>query len=161
MSTSTDPSKVEVQEAGLRKAIRKETQHLADIRSAIAQFVENVALVRENTDHFSDLITQLRNHLAKHFALKVKNGYMSEAAAEEPRLSGVIEHLRSQHAELFVMISDIADSAEELAQRAVSAEQLEDILARLRAFDLALASHEREESEVLYEATDVDLGGEG
>ncbi len=148
-------------EALLRKAIRQDTQQLSDLRLAIGAFIENAALVREHREKFLGLILQLRGQLARHFALKETNGYFEDSIVEEPRLAGSIEHLRTQHTELFQMISQIADASRDISDRAISADQLNEILESLRALDFALQQHEREESQILYEATDVDLGGQG
>ena len=162
MSASTNPQLPDQEpDAKLLREIKKDSRHLTDLRIAIGAFIDNASLVRDHRQRFLELVVRLRDQLAKHFALKEANGYLEESADEVPRLAGSIEYLRIQHTALFDMISEIAETAQDLSKHAISIDQLNAILESLRAFDFALQQHEQNESQILYEATDLDLGGEG
>jgi hemerythrin len=162
MSTSLNQTRASAQESDpvLRREMKRDSQHLAGLRLAVGAFIDNASLLHDHQQRFVELLARLRDQIAKHFALKEFNGYLDDSAIEEPRLAASIESLRTQHAELFEMISEIATSAEQLSIHAYSSDRLNAVLERLRLFDLALQQHEELESQIVYEATDVDLGGE-
>lgn len=104
------------------------------------------------------LLAQLRDQLAMHFALEEAYGYFDQPMQVAPRLCHQADTLRSQHGELYLSITSLADDAETLLAHHQSPAALRSISERFGAFDERLARHETEENDLIQEALEQDIG---
>ncbi len=107
------------------------------------------------------LLDDLRDRWAMQFALEESYGYLKIPAASPvdpsadrfPRWkSDLAEAAQSQHCNLYLMISDLAEQAEELQYRGVTMEQLNRLIERARDFDCAVREHEQREHALIEDA---------
>lgn len=63
---------------------------------------------------FTELICDLRDQIAMHFALENAFGYFEKPLTSDPLLSAEAQRLLDQHEELYLQICSIAEGAEEL-----------------------------------------------
>lgn len=145
----------------LAEEMGADRKHLAAIRRAVKSLLDNSHLLLNHRKRFAALIGLLRDQLALHFALKESQGYMQTVVDGAPRLSNAVQRLRNEHAELFESIRNIADDSEEVPHRHLTLEELDVLVQRLTEFSQALDQHDENERQLLFEATDRDLGGEG
>lgn len=84
-------------------------------------------------------------------------GYFEDAIDIAPRLADRANHLRAQHTTLFETIRELSDAATELAEphswRSVSSIGLAFV-----EFDVQLRQHEADETQLIFEVFDQDIG---
>lgn len=107
---------------------------------------------------FADRLAQLRDQLAMHFALEEAYGYFDDPLSVAPRLCGEAEHLRAQHATLYLELCRLTDEAERIVYQHAP---LRESVALAEAFDefhTELQEHEERENDLILAAFDDDLG---
>lgn len=147
--------------AFLYEELAADRRHLTAIWRAVKALLDDSHLLLNHRRRFSELVALLRDQLALHFALKESQGYMQSVVEEAPRLSEAVQRLRHEHAELFETIRRLADASEAVPLRPISIEELQILTQQLADFNAALEQHEENERNLIFEATDRDLGGEG
>jgi hypothetical protein len=89
----------------------------------------------------TERLTDLRGKLAAHFAQEEEGGYLEEAAVRVPRLSGQVQGIEAEHAQLLEGLDAVIAGAAVLPLR--------DVLARFGDFKRRLQAHERAENRVM------------
>ncbi len=99
-------------------------------------------------------LTATRGHLATHFRLEEKGGYMDAVRDREPRMQHAASQLGIEHEQLM-------QSLDGLVTRASRAEGPDESLREdvLQWLD-RVQNHEHRENELIQEAFNTDLGGE-
>ena len=111
-----------------------------------------------------EMLTDLRDRLAMHFALEEAYGYFDDAVTAAPHLSNMAHHLRQQHTEFFSEICGLVETAERLLYREIKPTETgqrrtrTDLYLRFERFHNALREHEMRENEMILQAFDEDLG---
>lgn len=147
--------------AAFLQEIKDDNRHLQDVRKAIRALLQNRSLVASHLTRLLVLLEEFRDQLAMHFTLEEAFGYFEDAIDVAPRLSESVERLRAQHADLFGMLVHLVAEAESLLTHRASTEHIDALIERLQDFDSALSDHELQESQLMLEALDTDIGGEG
>lgn len=147
--------------AAFLQEIKDDNRHLRDLRKAIRALISNRTLVAGHLPRLLALLEEFRDQLAMHFSLEEAYGYFDDAVDVAPRLSEAVDRLRSQHSDLFGILVHLVGDAESLLRHQRSDEQLDEFIERVQDFDSALSDHELRESQLMMEAMDRDLGGEG
>ncbi|MCA9267959.1 MAG: hemerythrin domain-containing protein [Planctomycetales bacterium] len=106
----------------------------------------------------ADLLAQLRDQLAMHFALEEAFGYFEDALEVAPRLSRRAEELRSEHDLFFRDICSLCDHVDSLPGEENWRMAMRGVAARFSAFFDAFHQHETRERELIMEAFDDDIG---
>jgi hypothetical protein len=113
-----------------------------------------IQVVRELVRQLDDL----RDRWAMQFALEESYGYIrvpietTYPVAMESHSrweSDQAEEVLAQHCTLYLMIRDLAEQAEELQYRGVTAAQLQRLIAQSCAFNAAIVKHEAREHELI------------
>lgn len=137
--------------------IKEVNQELWHILNALRERCA-VSIAIHHRRGLCDLLQELRDQLALHFALEEAYGYFQDPVAAAPQLSDRAEKLRDEHRELYLDLSAFADEAE----RKHGYEDHEAfaiwIGPRFRRFDTRLRDHERRENDLIYDAYESDLG---
>lgn len=117
--------------------------------------IEPIAITRR----LVRLLDDLRDGLALQFSLEEAYGYLQlpelPFSADGTQLCHLASQARSQHATLYLRLSDLAEQAEELQFRGVTWEDLCKLIQDTRAFDAELTRHELIEDDLVdrcYEA---------
>ena len=108
-----------------------------------------------------DKLCQLRDQLALHFALEEAYGYFEEPVHVAPRLSHQAEQLRAEHKSLYLDLCQLVDRAERMFYDEQHAALALWVGPQFLEFDLRLRMHEERENELIYDAYDSDIGGDG
>jgi hypothetical protein len=107
---------------------------------------------------FADLLCQLRDQLAMHFALEEAFGYFEDALDVAPQLSRQADLLRAQHQVLYVAICEIAEEAEQLLYHETPVDLRAEMRDRFAGFYEEFQDHEACENALILEAFDDDIG---
>jgi hypothetical protein len=105
-----------------------------------------------------DMLADLRDQLALHFALEEAYGYFDDPLEAAPRLSHQAEQCRGEHKGLYLDFCELVDRAERMfydEQHAALALWLGD---EFLDFDQRLRDHEERENELIVEAYEADIG---
>ena len=109
-------------------------------------------------DQLATLLGKLRDQLAMHFSLEEAFGYFEDAIESAPHLSRRAEDLRAQHATLYAILCRLAERCERLLHDKPVDDVLAALAADYRHFAAGFADHESQESELIVEAFNSDIG---
>lgn len=93
-----------------------------------------------------------------HFSLEEAYGYFEDAMAVAPHLSRRAETLRGQHFDLFADLCRLVESAEQLLYHEQPTSLLERLAGQYRRFLVRFREHESQESDLILEAFNDDIG---
>ena len=162
--------------AAFLREIKDDNRSLQDVLTTLRELTMKRVVLRNHVHQFVELLEDLRDKLAVHFALEEAYGYFDEAIEAAPRIAERAEQLRSEHLDLFKSIRRIADQAVQWrTTHANSANQhrngsrygatgvhaLLRIVNHFRHFDDQLMQHEQSENVLILDAFCTDIGGEG
>lgn len=158
------------------REIKGDNQHLQELLAELRE-VTGIPVVERNHRHrIVELLVELRDQLAFHFALEEAYGYFEDAIDVAPRVSERADELRQEHAILFEAIRNIAENAEEWHTQQSShyathgevhgnsawrTHLFHRIVSRFHHFSHQLLQHEQNEKSLMLDALDTDIGGEG
>ena len=142
--------------AAFLKDIKDDNRELKSLLDRLAPLAEHSQTATNHWIELIDLVGQLRDQLALHFALEEAYGYFEEAIVSAPQLSAEAELLRSQHSQLFERIRDLADSVIEVSPE--RSEHVTRFLSGLAEFRKSLEQHEEAELKLILDAMDDDIG---
>ena len=154
-TTKTSTRRLTINAAFL-KDIKDDNRDLKSLLDRIKPLTEQHQIAINHWAEIIDLIDQLRDQLALHFALEEAYGYFEEAIVTAPQLSASAELLRSQHAELFERIRDLADGIAEVPP--TQGTRVKRFVARVSLFLDTLEQHEEAELKLILDALNDDLG---
>ena len=104
------------------------------------------------------LLCDLRDQVALHFTLEESYGYFDEPLCAAPRLSERADELRAQHRDLFVQMCQIADEAERSLEPYCRPTRLDRLTGQFDEFFKALQRHEEDETDLIFQAYNDDIG---
>ncbi len=151
--------------AAFFQEIKEVNQELYDLLKRVR---ERLAEHREKADssgrhsangrQLADLLAELRDQLALHFALEEAYGYFEDPVFVAPRLGEQAATLRKDHRRLYLQISDLVDYVERLVFRGRPASAWSQVQGRFEQFHEQLQTHEARENELILQAYDDDIG---
>ncbi len=105
-----------------------------------------------------DLLAELRDQVALHFALEEAYGYFEDAIAADPRQSRRATALRSEHCQLFVELCALEDQSERWLYHEASTSVLRQIAVGFQAFHQKFLDHESRENDLILESLADEMG---
>jgi hypothetical protein len=131
---------------------------MVDLEGAVARPSHPV---EDWTEHVRAELEQLRAVVDHHiFATEAPGGFLNEMVDTSPRLANPAHRLREEHGEIVDALS--AASARLRAGPSFDADDWVDVMRdRLLALLGMLARHRQRGADLVYEAYDVDIGGDG
>lgn len=105
-----------------------------------------------------EMIGKLRDQLALHFSLEEAYGYFDDAISVAPHLCRRADRLRSEHAGLFDDLRRMADAAEQLLYHEQPDTGLGHLAGEYYRFSTRFHNHESQESDLILEAFNDDIG---
>jgi len=134
-------------------------QSLGAEHAILGQLVQRVTEIVEQPPTDVDLLVLLSTledlaaHCGKHMALEEQDGYLSNVVQRMPNSSHTVEAVLAEHDTLRNELADVIK-----ALRAGS-DAIDEIVARVRHWTVAMENHETRENQLVQEAFDSDLGG--
>jgi hemerythrin-like domain-containing protein len=142
--------------AAFLREIKDDNRHLKALWDRLLPMLSHPETARNHWRELISGLAELRDQLAIHFSLEEAYGYFDEAIDAAPRLSTQAEVLRSEHADLFGMIRDLADGILEFDGE--RPEHVTKLLSRFERFRRRFERHEEAELTLILESLDDDLG---
>jgi hypothetical protein len=105
-----------------------------------------------------ELLGKTRDQLALHFSLEEAYGYHEDAITAAPHLCRRAEQLRAQHAWLFGEFCRLVESAEMLLYLEQPESAVTQVARDFRRFSTRFHEHESQESDLVLEALNDDIG---
>lgn len=155
MSDDKPAGRVTINAAFLQE-IKADHQQLKELLERLRAWSAQPQAMPNHNREFTETLGALRDQLAFHFSLEEAYGYFEDAIESSPRLDNQAHALRAQHAELFVLARDLADSANQRDLEQLA--QCEALAAQFQVFDKALKAHESAELNLILVALEEDLG---
>lgn len=155
MATAT--KSVTINAAFLRE-IKEDHLELGQIlREAECAFQADAA-TRVSAKRMVDLLGQLRDRFAMHFALEEAFGYFEDAVDVAAHLCQRSETLRREHEPLFLELCALVDEAERLLYHEAGAKNRPRVVKSFQAFLEHFQDHESREKDLILQALDEDIG---
>ncbi len=110
------------------------------------------------TGSFAEVLTELRDQLAMHFALEEAYGYFEDAVTEAPRLSSMADTLRGEHGKLFLNLCELVEQVERIAVRDDRGRVPDEVVADFDDFHRQFRLHESRENDLVQQAFHDDIG---
>lgn len=159
MNTATTTSTVTVNAAFLQE-IKEVNQELWDLLARCRAFEAHASDGWRPWFQQINLLRELRDKLALHFALEEAYGYFEDPAFASPQVTQRAANLRSEHTALYVEISALVDMADELLHDRKLEHLTQSIPCGFDHFCFRLEQHEDSERELIQDAF-IDELGEG
>lgn len=121
---------------------------LSSIRAAFREPASTVPAVGES-------LRSLRDHLAQHFSLEERGGFLEESVARMPRLGAAVAAVMGQHP---VLLSELDRIIAGLPSSGDGSESWRQCGSDFEAFVTHMLEHERSENAVVQEGYNEDLG---
>lgn len=157
MAVQNRTSTVTINAAFLQE-IKEVHEDLWKLLEDVRQVCSDAHNVRECGRRVADLMGNLRDQLALHFALEEAYGYFEDPVRAAPHLSDAARVLRDEHEGLYATVRDLADDLEEQFRAGKLGACAEDVVKRFGRYHDQLKRHEARENELILEAYDDDLG---
>jgi hypothetical protein len=141
-------------------------QEIKEVNAELWQLLDNLrdtcqmaVGVREHSALLCDMLIELRDQLALHFALEEAYGYFEDPQLVVPAMAQEAARLRSEHRELYALANGLADEAEMLLFDGKLAEFVTRVPKRFRELDQKLQQHEAYENDlIMQQFEDIGVG---
>jgi hypothetical protein len=157
MTTATATATVTLNAAFFQE-IKDDNQRLQELQRELREFFAADRPLGVSRFTLIDLLAELRDLLATHFALEEAFGYFDDPIDVAPHLCERAEALRAEHSELFVQVCHLADRAADLLVEHGTLAGYRHVARLFRDFDHRLRQHEAEETALIMLAFNSDIG---
>ena len=157
MATVAQTASTVTVNAAFLQEIKEVNQELWQLLANIREVCSSAIMVRQHTAQLVDMLTELRDQLALHFALEEAYGYFDDPTYVPPFVAEQAGQLRAEHRRLFVLATRLADDAEEFQFDGNLGEIVISIPIRFACLDRELLEHEARENELIMNQFD-ELG---
>lgn len=144
--------------AAFLREIKEDHLELGQILRKAEHAFETEAMPRLPAKRMVELLGELRDRFAMHFALEEAFGYFEDAVDVAPHLCQRSEALRREHEPLFLEVCALVDEAEQLLYHETGPKSRIRIGANFRSFFEHFQDHETREKELILQALDEDIG---
>ncbi len=134
----------------LRRCTELEYILLGDLRDLLEEGTSS-----ETRRWMVAVLDVLLDMLPREFALKSRDGYLSEVVDAYPNWSPEVQRLQSEQSELYVRLHEFRD---ELNGRRDSRQQVRRLQKELELWMEAFVAHHRQETDLLQKAMNTEVG---
>jgi iron-sulfur cluster repair protein YtfE (RIC family) len=157
MAVERGTSTVTINAAFLQE-IKQVNADLWKLLSEVQRVCGNSQRIRERRRHVVELLAELRDQLAMHFALEEAFGYFDDPLRVAPRLSATASQLRDEHKTLYAEISHLTDEVDAVERAGDLPTRARWVVEQFRTYYDLLQHHESRENELILDAYDEDIG---
>jgi hypothetical protein len=157
MATLTQTGTVTINAAFLQE-IKEVNDELWSLLAKIRHFCSRPIALSGNCRHLVNLLLELRDQMALHFALEEAYGYFDDPVDVSPRTAYEAEKLRAEHRRLYTHLSDLVERAEVMLEEGQQALLATSVPGQFILFDEALQNHEHRENELLMSMLEDEIG---
>jgi len=133
---------------------------LQDVKEACVELWDTVHRLRHLTEeaHASaaaakrlvEIVSELRDQLAFAFSLEEAYGFIDGCRGQSPVLAHRAQIAKQQHRELYLLITELCEQAQEAQYRGFVDRDFPKLLVAAADFDAQLQAHEQFESELIH-----------
>lgn len=135
--------------AAFLQEVKESNVELWETVHAVRQMIEGSASTAANARRLVTLLGQLRDQLAFEFSLEEAYGFIEGCRGIAPLVAQRAALAKQQHRELYLLIHELCEQAEEAQYRGVADREFEELLSMAANFDAQLRAHELLESELI------------
>ena len=157
MSVENRTSTVTINAAFLQE-IKKVNEELWKLLDEVKRLCSDAQHVQHQARRVADMLAELRDQLAMHFALEEAYGYFDDPLHVAPRLNVLASTLRDEHQVLYASVRDLADEMDELHRSGGHSHSGARVVERFREYYDRFQQHENRENELILDAYDSDIG---
>ncbi len=157
MAVENRTSTVTVNAAFLQE-IKEVNEDLWKLLDEVKQLCGNPQNVQLQGRQVVEMLAELRDQLAMHFALEEAFGYFNDPVRVAPHLCDAASSLRDEHQTLFTLVRDLADEVDGLYRAGSLPQNGPRVVQRFREYYDRFQQHENRENELILEAYDSDIG---
>ena len=144
--------------AAFLQEIKEDNRELRDLLARGAETFAPAGLCRTTSARLVELLEQLCDQLAMHFALEEAYGYFEDAIDIAPALSGRADKLRREHLSLFSEACSLLDQCERMRRHEPRHGDLSQLAADFLQFHRCLSRHEQLEDELILASLSDETG---
>ncbi len=135
--------------AAFLQEVKESNVELWDTVHAVRQLIEENHNSAANAKRLVSLLSQLRDQLAFEFSLEEAYGFIEGCRGLATSIAQKAALAKQQHRELYLMIHELCETAEEAQYRGVADREYGELLAMTADFDAQLRAHEQLESDLI------------
>jgi hypothetical protein len=135
--------------AAFLQEVKESNVELWDTVHQLRQMIEGSPSTAGNARQLVTLLGQLRDQLAFEFSLEEAYGFIEGCRGIAPLVAQRAALAKQQHRELYLLIHEVCEQAEEAQYRGVADREFEELLSMAANFDAQLRAHETLESELI------------
>lgn len=147
--------------AAFLQEIKDVNRGLWGLFDTVEQFCSRPISIHGASKKFVELLNELRDQLALHFALEEAYGYFDDPAHVEPWISDRVDSIRGEHRYLYVAMCELVEHAESLYSEGNWASLATKMPAKFGSYYQQFKEHEWKEQELILQAymDDIGVGG--
>jgi len=157
MSTALPTRTVTINAAFLQE-IKEVNQELWQLLANCREFVDQPSSMSRPCSMFVEMLQELRDKLALHFALEDAYGYFDDPLEVPPRFAQRAMDLREEHATLYLSIAELAEEAGQLLHQRHLTALTTTIPPKFETFHERLQKHEAAETDLIQNTFVEDIG---
>jgi hypothetical protein len=157
MSTAIATATVTLNAAFLQE-IKEVNDELWSLLARIRHACSRPVALSGNCHYFVNMLLELRDQLALHFALEEAYGYFDDPVDVSPHTCYEADRLRNEHRRLYSHLSDLVERAEMILEEGQHALLTTSVPGQFILFDEALQNHEHRENELLMTMLEDEIG---
>lgn len=135
--------------AAFLQEVKESNVELWETVHELRQMIEGTFSSAGNARRLVGLLGQLRDLLAFEFTLEEAYGFIEGCRGIAPSVAQRASTAKLQHRELYLLIHELCETAEEAQYRGVADREFSELLAMAADFDAQLRAHELLESELI------------
>lgn len=135
--------------AAFLQEVKESNVELWDTVHELRQLIESATSNAHNARALVTLLGRLRDQLAFAFSLEEAYGFIEGCRGIAPLIAQRAQMAKQQHRELYLLIHELCESAEEAQYRGVADREFSELLAATADFDAQFRAHEQLESELM------------
>ncbi|MCA9212836.1 MAG: hypothetical protein KDB27_07220 [Planctomycetales bacterium] len=145
--------------AAFLKEIKDDNSDLSNLIDATFDALTSQSAEKINVRALFDIMSQIRDYLAMHFALEDEFGYFDDAVDVPFQLSCQADILKAQHEQFYTEICLIVETAESLLHsRSQSIAMKSKVIDAFKSFYVRFQDHEEAERELVFQSFQCDFG---
>ncbi len=135
--------------AAFLQEVKESNVELWDTVHELRHLIEGATSNAENARRLVSLLSQLRDQLAFAFSLEEAYGFIEGCRGIAPLIAQRAQQAKQQHRELYLLIHELCETAEEAQYRGVADREFNELLSATADFDAQFRAHEQLESELM------------
>jgi len=135
--------------AAFLQEVKESNVELWDTVHQLRQMIEGSTSSAGSARQLVTLLSQLRDQLAFEFSLEEAYGFIEGCRGIAPLVAQRAATAKQQHRELYLLIHELCEHAEEAQYRGVADREFDELLSMTANFDAQLRAHELLESELI------------